>query len=198
MNEPDHLQINSYVTALESRDERTRDDAIEALTRIGSPAVPPLLAALRDAGKWYGASYALAKIGPPAVGPLIEELRDPVVANFAFDALTRMGDLALDQLTEALRGEPDEVRPWIIMAIGSMHAPQAVVVLRNALHDSIAEVRYYAIEALERHVDKEAIPMLRRLRDTDPDPRVVRAAKEAVLHMHVRELNERSAAADDT
>ncbi|MER3501614.1 MAG: PBS lyase [Candidatus Fervidibacterota bacterium] len=127
----DHLYERVVGALLRHEDRKI---AIEALVKIGEPAVEPLIEALRDRD-WevrWAAAYALGKIGKPAVEPLIEALRDRdgKVRRAAADALGAIGDArAVEPLIEALRDRDWEVREAAVNALGKI----AVEALRKLM-----------------------------------------------------------------
>jgi HEAT repeat protein len=90
------LTIQRLLIDLASADPQTRINAILALTRVGKPAVPPLLEVLRasesEDSRWY-AAYVLGLIGDPtAIPDLIKALDDSeFVAQSARRALKIIG-----------------------------------------------------------------------------------------------------------
>ena len=84
MNDP---QLADFIADLRSRNEAVRGAAIEALGKIGLPAVPALIATFKSRQydyQWYRMNFgkALAKMQEPAVPALINALLDDdTVAN---------------------------------------------------------------------------------------------------------------------
>ena len=133
-----------------------------ALTKIGSAAVPALLAALSDddeeARKWV--VLTLGEIGPaaePAIPALVAELKDEdeEVRRSAILALGRIGpaaEPAIPALVAALKDEDEEVRRSVVLALGRIGsvAESVVSALIAALKDDDGEVREMAASALAR------------------------------------------------
>ncbi len=72
-------QVESLITALDSRDRATRDQARTTLVKLGNPAVEALIATLNNKHYWtrHEAAHALGEIGDPAALPaLINALED--------------------------------------------------------------------------------------------------------------------------
>lgn len=150
----DEKAIGPLITALK-RDEFSgvRWKAAEALSKIGNPAVEPLIATLQyadDDVRWK-AAIALGEIGnPDAVEPLIHLLSDDdrFVRSRAAHALSMIGDAAIGPLIHALqKGEPG-VRWGAAMALGKTKNPITVEPLILALADEEAMVRAEAASAL--------------------------------------------------
>jgi HEAT repeat protein len=70
------------------------EQAVEALVRIGSPAVEPLIDALHDGERLEGATMALGQIGDQrAVQPLIALIKEPPHTKAAEDAIRALGQI---------------------------------------------------------------------------------------------------------
>ena len=97
--------------------EAARIEIIEALAKIGEPAVAPLIIALKHSDM-KGAKTIIAtlvKIGPLAVEPLIAALQDGYVMVYAMEALGEIGDArAVEPLIAALK-EEDVLKEDILM-----------------------------------------------------------------------------------
>jgi len=110
-------------------DELTADSVREALTKIGQPAVKPLLSVLRDGSglkdpKSNAAAAVLVRVGTPAVGPLVRSLEDGSVQErrWAPLILSQIGDEgAVEPLVAALDDEDPGVR------IAAAHALETMV-----------------------------------------------------------------------
>jgi len=144
----DSKAIDPLITALNDSDRYVRESAAEALGKttwkpsndeisanywiilrefnkciaIGSPAVNPLITALKDSDKEVqeSAAEALGKIGQPAVNPLLLVLMDsdPHVRKFATEALGKIGDSkAIDPLIKVLKDSDWYVREFAAEAL---------------------------------------------------------------------------------
>lgn len=106
--------VVAALTAMGDQDPAVRQGGIEAIVRIGAPAVDSLIPALGDRNDVYrkAAVEALARIGIPAVGPLIAALgdRDSSKRHGAAEALADIGAPALGPLVAALQDENAHVR----------------------------------------------------------------------------------------
>lgn len=150
----DEQAIGPLITALK-RDEFSgvRWKAAEALSKIGNPAVEPLIATLQyadDDVRWK-AAIALGEIGnPDAVEPLIQLLsdNDRFVRSRAAHALSMIGNPAIEPLIHALREGDYGVRWGAAMALGKTKNPITVEPLILALADEDAMVRAEAASAL--------------------------------------------------
>src|SRR5262245_56751688 len=107
--------LRDWLKSLGSGEEAARQEAVQALRRLGPTAVPELIGALKDE-EWQartGAAVALGLIGPEAkaaVPALIEALleEDKYLRGQAATALGRLGPearAAVPALTEALQDE---------------------------------------------------------------------------------------------
>ncbi len=165
---------------------RLRKRAVDILTRLGSPAVPPLIRALQDEDGWVRreAAQALGEIKDArAVPPLIRALQDEDegVREAAAEALGKIGDAqAVPTLIQALQDKNEEVRKAAAEALGKIGDAQAVPTLIRTLKlkNKSWGVRKAAAEALGK-IGAPAVPFLiRALQDEDEDVR--RAAAQAL------------------
>ena len=149
---------------------------IEISTRIGKPAVKPLIADLKDNDSLVrsNAVQALGVIKDPrAVEPLVAVLndKDPLIQRQAVKALGRINDLrALETLIGVLenREKKPHVRMSAAEALGRMGDSRAVEPLVGALDDPHWDVRAHAAEALGRIGDPSAVePLIAALKDQD-------------------------------
>lgn len=143
-------------------------EAKKALSRIGEPAVAPLIQALKDKRKGVqtGAAGALGLIKDKrAVKPLIEamehEKSDPSRSYMASAfrraivcALGNIGDKrATGCLIEALKdtssGWSGNIRAEAALALGKLRAIRALLPLMRARHDKDDDVRRYASWAID-------------------------------------------------
>ena len=75
----DARAVEHLIAALKNADPNTRNEAINALSKIGKPSLEPLIGTLQDADPKvrFLAAWALGEIGDPqAVEPLIASLKD--------------------------------------------------------------------------------------------------------------------------
>jgi len=100
--------VESHIDVLSGKDKDAIAKAVEALVKIGAPAVEPLIAFLDMYvvwGKGKDASEALGRIGEPAVEPLIAALGAVKIPaqRAVVHLLAQIGDpRAVDPLIAAL------------------------------------------------------------------------------------------------
>jgi len=157
--------------------------AAAALGEIGAPAVPGLLAALRDAEEDVRreAAWVLGKIGDAAAVPgLLAALHDADVdvRVAAAAALGQIGDAtAVPGLLAALHDADVDVRWTAARALERIGDAAAVPGRLAALGDADADVRWAAAVALGQIGDNAAVPgLLAALGDADADVREAAAA----------------------
>jgi HEAT repeat protein len=114
--------VPGLIRALGHQKSGARAPAVEALGRIGAPAVDPLIAAFKDWDMREAAAEALGQMGAPALEPLIGALK---------------------------RGDRD-VRQYAAVTLGQIGNAMGVVPLIAALNDRGMLVREAAAEALVR------------------------------------------------
>jgi HEAT repeat protein len=165
----DPRAVKPLIVALKAdRNPLVRTSAAKALGEIGTPAVEPLIAALKekDAEVRWRAVVNLGKIKDTrAVEPLIASLksdRDERVRREAAEALDQIKDSrATEPLIAALKDKDFEVRANAARGLGRGDAPRAFEALLAALTgDKDPSVRISAAEALGETRDPRAIEPL--------------------------------------
>lgn len=163
---------------------RLGDVFVEAVVRMGSPAVPTLVDELSSAEVMprLHAATALGRIGDPAaVGALIRSLSDPDkrVITAAVSSLGSLKDKqAAEPLLELWYKEETIDRPLIASALGQMGDKRAAKPIRDALEALVREgekgnwgngwaISVYA-QALGSLRDQEAIPTLKKMLQAPP------------------------------
>ncbi len=181
--EPTKAEIASEIENLKKGDEFLVEDAIDALRKLGSPAIPQLIEALQSENLQVrqGAVDALGKIGQSAIPDLLEGLKSDKeqVRWGAAKALGIVGSdakEAVPDLIEALQDKEARVRSSAAYGLGGIEsdAKEAVPDLIEALQDKEARVRSSAAYGLGGigHDAKDAIPDLSKaLQDSDKDVR---------------------------
>ena len=181
----DPRAIKPLINVLKSIDGHS---AAEALVNIGSPAVKPLINAMKD--KYWGvrdhAAEALGKIGDSrAVDPLIKALKDESehVRRETAEALGRISDIrAIEPLTEALEVEDrDFVRRAIVEALGAMKNAKAIASLVKGLGNINRDVRESAKMLLVNKGSEAMASLVKALGDFDRD--IQNGAAEALMKM---------------
>jgi len=127
--------------------------AAEALARIGSPAVGPLIGALDnpDEDVRWKAAIALGEIGDSrAIPPLIALLEDQdrFVQSRAAYALGQFGSAALSALLVVLKEGSPAARRGAAIALGKSGGPEVMDPLLTALADPDDTVRSSVLDAL--------------------------------------------------
>jgi HEAT repeat protein len=155
----------------ENLDLRSR--ANRALVKIGTDAIPLLIAALRDPAEVVqsGAARALKRIGPPAKDAktaLLAAMKDPS-GSVRARAVTLLGEFGptaseVPALIEAMKDQEKEVRRPTAIALSMIgpEAKEAVPVLIKALKDPDEEIRLSTAKALGKigPAAKLAVPAL--------------------------------------
>ncbi len=149
----------------------------EALSKIGSPSVSPLIAALahRDDDVRWKAAIALGEIRDErAVEPLIRLLSDPdrFVKGRAAIALSTIGEPAVNPLIRALQEGDGNLRWGAAIALGRIRDVRAVEPLIRALADKYENVRAEAAAALAAIGEPAVAPLIRFLKYTDSTGRI--------------------------
>jgi len=184
----DSRAVEPLVTALKNDEfSGVRWKAAEALSKLGSPAVPALIGALQhedDDVRWK-AAIALGEIGDPqAVEPLILLLcdEDRFVKSHAALALGSIGEPAVNPLLRALREGDGNLRWGAAIALGKIRDPRAVEPLIRALADKYENVRAESASSLGA-IGKPALgPLLRFLKFSEGPERLEVVTALGELH----------------
>jgi HEAT repeat protein len=173
------------------QDARFRKQLVEALGKVGVPAVPLLIQALGD-GDWHvreAACRALGEIGDrQAVPPLIQALRDGSwqVCRAACWALGQIGaPQAVPHLIQNLGNQNMYVRLAAGGALVKIGRP-AVLPLIQALGDGNEYARFAVCWTLGQIGDPQALPHLIQALE-DEDEYVRWAAREAVEQIKAKQ-----------
>jgi len=175
--------INCWIALLRRDDYSIQFKSINALTKIGKPAVKPLISNLNDKDNSFRMAVieTLGKIKDPvAVGPLISLIKDEdsSIRMRAAEALGNIGDKrAVEPLISLIKDEDSWVRMAVVEALGKIKDPRGVEPLISALKDKDSWVKMKAIEALRDIKDQRAVdPLLTSLKDSNASVRT-RAAE---------------------
>jgi HEAT repeat protein len=142
--------------------------AAEALGKIGAPAVPALIGALKnpDEDIRWKAAIVLGEIGDArAIGPLVDLLgdEDRFVRSRTAYALGMIGPPAVIDLRNALVDAGVQKRRAAAAALGTIPDPAAVDALLQGLDDPSDEVRQEVIAALSRQGEAAFDPLIAAL-----------------------------------
>lgn len=150
--------------------------------RAVKPLMEILIDTNEEGGVRRAAPLALGRIGSPAVKPLIAELKneDIYIRLAIIDVLRMIGDArAVGPLIPVLRDENWRVRraaAWVLGTLGDVRAAEPLILL---LKDEMRCVRESAARALGRIGDVRAIGPLRAILE-ERDEEVRKAAAEAL------------------
>lgn len=174
----DARAVPDLVKLLSSFSEELRDDAAEALTNIGAPSVPALLAAVKSPNPIVraGAVRALAPIPAPAgEGATIALLKDPA-AEVRLEAARGLGlrqdpasvATSIPPLLAAFNDPDGRVGAEASRSLASMKT-RAVPSLIAALHAPPHSPQAYFAQQALHDVGPETIPALIRVVKTGDD-----------------------------
>jgi HEAT repeat protein len=158
-----------------------QSEAVDALVKIGKPAIPALIELPKDehwySAKWTGeasAAEALARIGVNGeqFGTILkmltkgrtqeEKIWAAAVLCYMAEANPRSIEVvkAVPALTKAAKNENQYLQSWAVGALGKIKDARAVPALIKALKDTDEYVRSDAAEALGKIKDARAVPAL--------------------------------------
>jgi HEAT repeat protein len=139
--------------------DREREEAKRALSKIGIPAVDPLIAELKESDSLFNHREdnpicgLLIQIGIPAMDPLIAAFQDSDlgVSESASYVLEKIGDPAVKPLIAALRDSNRQVRYYAAQTLGRIGNREAIGPLTlTATYDVFRNVCEAALDALHR------------------------------------------------
>ncbi len=157
-------------------DWRDSSAAVDALGRLGEPAVATLISLFGYHSQVVriGAAEALGMIGRPAVQPLVALLADADLETreLAAQVLAAIGDEAVGPLIEALHDQATGRQVRAAKVLGDIGDPRAVEPLIRALKDDHSGLRQAAARSLGTFADgRVAGPLVAALGDSDPSVR---------------------------
>jgi HEAT repeat protein len=165
----DERAVAPLITALRDDEWNVREAAEDALAMIGSPAVEPLIKALRE---YQTRRYVIKVLGrikdERVLDPLFVQLRNEEFKDDATAALVEVGLPAVERLTAVLNDKDRNVRKHAVLALGAIGLPEAVDLLIEATQDEEWEVRMAAIAGLDQIGDERGKPAIKALMK-DPD-----------------------------
>jgi len=174
----DERAVEPLITALKRVEfSGVRWKAAEALSKIGNPAVPLLIATLQhpdDDVRWK-AAIALGEISnPDAIGPLIALFSDEdrFVRSRAAQAVSMIGEPAVTPLIHTLKDEDPAMRRGAALALAKIKSVNTVEPLIRALADKEVMVRTEAAAALAAIGTPALHPLLGFLKSAQGDIRI--------------------------
>ncbi len=176
------------IQVIKAGDFQTRWDIAKIFPKIGKPAIAPLLEILDSESadlemRWF-ALRILGEFNEPIIVvslvKLLEETQEEELAIACAQTLAKIGQPAITALIELLKEEKS--RLLAAKSLAQIRRSEAIEPLLSVVDDSIAEVRFTAIEALGSFHHKDLIPVfIKALQDTSPKVR-----KEAIIALKMR------------
>lgn len=141
------------------------EPAKAAIVEIGEDAVPLLIDKFttKSAGERNTLGTILEKIGSPAVPELVKALKDPngvIVQNVCWTLGLIKDGMALEPLIEVANHSRWQVRDQAISALGKIGQELAGNTIVDAMDDTIGQVRKAAVVSAGKLKIEEAIPIL--------------------------------------
>jgi len=178
-------RVHQLIANFSDKDARVQQSAVIELGKIGTPAIEPLLAVLRQRNendklssterRWVedNAERALGAIGEPAVEPLLSimrhDIKDPGYSGVV-EAARALGYIkdprAVEPLLAAIRDPDHDVQWGAANALGNFKDARSVGPLIDALKNSgYVNLQESAIKALGEIKDARAIePLIETLK----------------------------------
>ncbi len=181
--------VRKTVLAVKHEDPSVRRGALFILQQMDvTSSAPTIQAALSDSdvSVQVQAIRAVAHFrGQGALKLLLEKVDTgypPAVRDAAIEALAGLGDEALPSLRSLYVQSGGEMRVAAVRALGGTGAREGIELVRSALSDPSALVRFYACRVLADAGDTSSAGAVAALLG-DPDPGVREAAGEACARM---------------
>ena len=165
--------------------ESAAGDLLNAIERMGSRAVDPLIEALKDkegAVRKF-AAVLLGRIKDPrAIEPLGMALYDlhHDVGKMSAEALVNFGAESFEVLVEALDHPEMWIRIHTIDVLPQVSEPRVALVLLEMLKDPEREAKKHVIQAMGRLKDKRTISALQEIASDRGDRELHVLAKDAI------------------
>lgn len=176
----DHRAVEPLIKILHDNNEEVRKEAVNALGKIGDGrATEPLIQAFKDYYLENAACAALRDIGSPAIDPLIRALKNDD-SKIRLNAVVTLGWIrdsrVVDPLISMLKHKDPFVRRNAATGLGSTRDPRAFEPLHQFLKSEDINDRREAALALGALKDPRAIdPLIELFDDRDMDLRVFSA-----------------------
>lgn len=170
----DKRAVNPLIDALKDVDRSVRQNAIDALVKIGEPAIRPLISLLKgqDTSVQLHAAVALREIGlklrdksklSPAKDVLVKAFvnTDSPIHSIATQILRQMGSYAVDSLTTLLSDKDDATRAIATAMLTEIQPQKAkdykIMRYMNDLDSPDVSVRSNAANALGMYGESSAV-----------------------------------------
>lgn len=177
--------------ALGARERKLTREAAQAIARIGTKTVEPLLCALKS--RRAGARMALVELGSPVVSHLHRLMQEfsATDSNLSQDIVIALGEIAdsssVEPLVACLKRQSATIRVSAVDALGRIDHPLVVPTLISALVDESFEVRRIAADCLGEHSDPRVIePLVRALCTPSPKTTYLDMVQDAAARSLVK------------
>ncbi len=168
-----HVAVKPLLSVIDTSDTEIRWKTIKTLGMIKDTiAIPALERILKDEKDLsMHAAMALSRIGEPAISPLVKELSRGRDGNgyWARDALVEIGAPCVDEIIPLLNNSDFTIFYWAIWIVGEIKDKRATIPLINVLVNTNNNSQIRSIfEALGKIGDTAAvIPILNYLKRDD-------------------------------
>lgn len=184
-------QIAELIRQLDGADMASRvraKSAYQKLQKIGKPAVPQLLDAMKHKSPWVRlwAGAALAGMGEPgAIEPLLKMLKDPnvnarMIATYHISGFHNRDPRIAPAIARQAADPSPDVRKWTGRALARIKFKGAIPELEKLTHSDSPDARTTAFTLLLNHRSKNKPLDIRRAIDAEEDWRVRSAAVRAI------------------
>lgn len=179
---PDPVYVDALVAALNDTDDIVVGYDIDILTRIGEPAVDPLIRSLeiQNPKVMRSATQILAAIGDPRAIPYIFALvsnSDSDVQNSAIFALQLFGNQVVEPAIDQLKNDSAAIRAGSAAVLGTSRDNRSIDPLIEVLKDEDVNVRRAAAISLGLYTDPRIVePLIALLNDPSAQVRAAAAS----------------------
>ncbi len=171
------------------RDDHRRHDLVDALARLGEPAVDVLASALTQTDDRFARKVyleAMISLAPVSLSVIEEMMEDPrwfVVRNGTYVLGEVGGPRSVELLMGALANPEAKVRREGVLALAKIGGEDAAQLVYGMLEDPATTVRVAAVSAVGAlGVARAVKPLMKMLEDED-DPDLLLAALHALGHL---------------
>ncbi len=167
--------------------EQAASELLNAIEKMGTAAIDPLLKALEDREGTVRkfAAALLGRLGDPrAVEPLGMALYDlhHEVGKAAAESLAKFGSRGLNPLLEAMHHPEAGIRGNVVQALGNIQDVRVVSALIDLLHDPERTIQKQAIQSLGGIQDPRAIKALQEIASNRADREMSALAKNIITN----------------
>lgn len=167
-------RVEGLIRVLNGSDLPAAMEAMEFLASLGPAVVPRLVSEMRNSRNNWLIGGALSKMGAPAVEPILE-LLEQADASTTVDCIYLLGEIqdrrAISTLVRYLEDPREKVRMYSVTALLRIGGPRSVEAVLSRLTREGKGLEGFILEALLRYGQKSLEPVLQNLKSHNPKVR---------------------------